>query len=420
MWAASLGAAIVTSGVQGIAPAIPVIQDHFGLSDAQVALVTSMYLLPGIFSAFLAGLLADRLGERVVFVGSLVLYGASAGLLLFDPSFGLVLVARFIQGVSFGAVMSQSVGLIGSVAPTGAEAARGQSRRIISMAASEAVFPVLAGAILAVSWFAPFALQLIAIPIGVLAWFWMPKENVRARRAAGKRPPVSSLAHEPALIWVQILAALRFIFKFAVMTYYPVLAVNVVGMSPAAVGYAVGACGLLAAVAAALTEKLAGRWRSSQLIGGCLAAIVVCCALIGLGGNAWLITLGLCLYGIQDGVYGVSHNVLVTEMAPKDLRQTYVGLTGTVRNVGKFVAPLMFGAATLALSIAQSFVALAAVGVVSVEASRRVLQAQRRMETAEVAERPADGSVLQPPVGEPAVRGEGRDPGGADGRGRSS
>ena len=53
--------------------------------------------------------------------------------------------------------------------------------------------------------------------------------------------------------------------------------------------------------------------------------------------------LALLLFGIQDGVYGVAHNVLVTELAPAEARASYIGVTGTVRNIGKFTAPMIFG-----------------------------------------------------------------------------
>jgi sugar phosphate permease len=82
-------------------------------------------------------------------------------------------------------------------------------------------------------------------------------------------------------------------------------------------------------------------------------------------------------------VYGVAHNVLVTEMAPPDARATYVGVTGTVRNVGKFTAPLLFGAATLVLTVSQSFFVLGAIGLASLAVARPVIRAERTAVAAE-------------------------------------
>ena len=372
---ACLGAAIVTSGIQGIAPAIPAIQQQFSLTAAQVALITSIYLLPSMFSALAAGILADRVGARPVFAGSLALFGAGALVLLVEHSLWVLLAVRFVQGAAFGAVLALSVSLIGGIVPTGPAAARAQGWRIVTMAAAEAVFPIAAGLLLALSWFAPFALQVLALPVGVASWFLLPA--FRPPRKRGGRTGMSSVLATPAFVGVQVLAALRFIFKFAVLTYYPVLAVNELGLSAAVVGFALGVSAALTALAAWLTEKLAHRWSSPQLIGGCLAAIALSLAGMGFADGPAMVIGALLVFGLQDGVYGVAHNVLVTEMAPATARSTYIGVTATVRNVGKFVAPIAFGATTLVFSLSHSFLVLAGAGAVSIAAAARVLKAHR-------------------------------------------
>jgi predicted MFS family arabinose efflux permease len=372
---ACLGAAVVTSGVQGVAPVIPAIQGDFGLSAAEVALITSVYLFPSMLSALPAGALADRIGVRPVFAAALALFGLGGIVLLLQQSWWLLLAVRAVQGAAFGVVMALSVSIIGGVVASGTSAAKAQGRRIVYMSAAEAVFPMTAGLLLALAWHAAFLLQVVALPLAVLSWLVLP--SVRPGRKAGAKAAVREVLATPAFAGVQVLAALRFIFKFAVLTYYPLLAVNEIGLSGAAVGFALGAASVLTAVMAWLTEKLARRWSPSQLIGACLLAVVVSMVGMGLAQGAVTIVLALLVFGVQDGVFGVAHNVLVTEVAPADLRSTYVGVTGTVRNVGKFAAPMVFGAATLAFTISQSFLVFAGIGVASLAAARQVARAQR-------------------------------------------
>jgi predicted MFS family arabinose efflux permease len=372
---ACLGAAVVTSGVQGVAPVIPAIQGDFGLSAAEVALITSVYLFPSMLSALPAGALADRIGVRPVFAAALALFGLGGIVLLLQQSWWLLLAVRAVQGAAFGVVMALSVSIIGGVVASGTSAAKAQGRRIVYMSAAEAVFPMTAGLLLALAWHAAFLLQVVALPLAVLSWLVLP--SVRPGRKAGAKAAVREVLATPAFAGVQVLAALRFIFKFAVLTYYPLLAVNEIGLSGAAVGFALGAASVLTAVMAWLTEKLARRWSPSQLIGACLLAVVVSMVGMGLAQGAVMIVLALLVFGVQDGVFGVAHNVLVTEVAPADLRSTYVGVTGTVRNIGKFAAPMVFGAATLAFTISQSFLVFAGIGVASLAAARQVARAQR-------------------------------------------
>jgi MFS transporter, ACDE family, multidrug resistance protein len=82
VWVASLTAGVLTSGMQGIVPAIPAIRDHFGLGNFEIGLITSVYLLPGVFSAFAAGWVTQWIGERKVVVWGLVVFGLGCCLLL--------------------------------------------------------------------------------------------------------------------------------------------------------------------------------------------------------------------------------------------------------------------------------------------------------------------------------------------------
>jgi MFS family permease len=366
---ACVGAAVATTGIQGITPAIPAIQEQFALSTAQVGLITSGYLLPSIFSAFLAGMLADRIGLRPVFAASLLVFGLPVPVLFLWQSFEALMAVRFVQGAAFGAVMALSVSIIGGVAPTGAAAARGQSRRIITMTVAEAVFPIAGGLLLVLGWLAPFAVQIVAIPAAVAAWVLLPP----LRRASGgtAKARTRDVFGAPSIVGVQVLGALRFIFKFSVLTYYPLVAADA-GLSGIAIGFVMGASGLIAAVTAAFTERLARRWSSAKQIGGSLGVAALSVAVMAVAVDPVLAVVAIVLFGLQDGVYGVAHNVLVTELSPPGARSAYVGVTGTVRNVGKFIAPLSFGAVTLVLTVSQAFLVLVGVGAVSLLVARSV------------------------------------------------
>src|SRR5690606_40502541 len=126
--------------------------------------------------------------------------------LLLTDSWSALLAVRLVQGLAFGAVLALSVAVIGDIVPTGAPAARAQGRRIVVMAASEAVFPTLGGLLLFVSWSAPFVLQVLALPLAALAWVTLPRAGT-ARRA-GARGDLGEAFRAPAALGVQVLAAL--------------------------------------------------------------------------------------------------------------------------------------------------------------------------------------------------------------------
>ena len=205
---------------------------------------------------------------------------------------------------------------------------------------------------------------------------------------------MESVWKAPAIVGVQLLAAGRFIFKFAVLTYAPVLAVDQVGMSATVLGPLVGVSSALAVATALLSERLATRLRSSEMIVACMVVIAVSLTLVGVAASAFVVAIGLMLYGAQDGVYGVAHNVLANEMSPAGARMAYVGLTGTVRNIGKFVAPLTFGAISLVLPLTSTFFAFAGVGVAGAMVARSVARRQKAIERTALAEHGRGGGRI--------------------------
>src|SRR5262245_25976167 len=61
-------------GVQGLSPALPVVQKHLGLTDSELGLFTAAYMLPAVVFALPLGYLADRLGRRLIFVSMTFLW----------------------------------------------------------------------------------------------------------------------------------------------------------------------------------------------------------------------------------------------------------------------------------------------------------------------------------------------------------
>ena len=86
LWPVFLAGPIVLSGLQSILPTLPLMQDELGLSNTEIGLVTSVYLLPGVLLAVPAGMLADRFGRRIVLSVSLLVFGVGGLVVLANPS----------------------------------------------------------------------------------------------------------------------------------------------------------------------------------------------------------------------------------------------------------------------------------------------------------------------------------------------
>lgn len=112
-WYAIVAAPLTLTGTQSLAPALPAMQEALNLTEAQIGLFTGAYFLPSILLALPAGMLADRLGRRAVFVGGLVVFGlCGAAMTIWHDSFPLLLVLRSVQGAAFAAILPLTITLI--------------------------------------------------------------------------------------------------------------------------------------------------------------------------------------------------------------------------------------------------------------------------------------------------------------------
>jgi sugar phosphate permease len=78
---------------------VPNLQDAFGLTAAELSLLTALYLWPFAFMQPLAGLLTDRLGPRRSVTIFLMIAGLGQLLLALAPTFTVALMGRVCTGV---------------------------------------------------------------------------------------------------------------------------------------------------------------------------------------------------------------------------------------------------------------------------------------------------------------------------------
>ena len=357
IWLAILASAAILTGIQLILPALPVMQRELGLSDSQISLVTSVYLFPSVLFAFPSGLLADRFGRRPVFIVSLSIFGLCGLALLFSPSFTIIVMIRVVQGSAFAAVHPLSITMIGDVR-SGGDQVRAQGLRYVALAISDAALPVIGGLVVGISWLLPFSLQVVALPLALAGWVLMPKSSVSRQPAAGYwRPLFRILKHKTSLA-LQLSGFLRFVFKFALMTYLPILLVSNRGLSPTFVGVALGGAALSATAMVAVSARLVRLVAPSRLMALSLVVIGTSFIAISMDKSASFV-LPLCFaFGAADGLYGVLQNALITQTPPADLRAAFIAATASVRNFGKFSAPSILGLSVLVFSLEQSFIFL--------------------------------------------------------------
>ena len=111
MLLASLGTSITNV-------ALPILAKEWNVSMADVQWLTFMYLFSLTVFTLLAGRIGDLLGKRKVFIGGLFLYAFSAFGCALSAHFGVLVFARFLQGMGAASLMTLTMALMSELTET--------------------------------------------------------------------------------------------------------------------------------------------------------------------------------------------------------------------------------------------------------------------------------------------------------------
>jgi EmrB/QacA subfamily drug resistance transporter len=162
--------------------ALPSIQDDLGFSQSGLAWVVNAYLIAFGGLLLLAGRLGDLISKRGVFLAGLTIFTAASVLCGLTQSQGLLIGARFIQGVGGAMTSAVILGMIVTMFPEPREQAKAIG--VFSFVASAGgSVGLLAGGVITqtISWHWIF---FINIPIGIATWL-LARRLVENDRGAG-------------------------------------------------------------------------------------------------------------------------------------------------------------------------------------------------------------------------------------------
>jgi DHA1 family bicyclomycin/chloramphenicol resistance-like MFS transporter len=182
-------------------PVFPSVQREFGIGDLQMQQALTAYFLPFAVMMLLHGAFSDAFGRRRMIIVGMGAYGMAASVVAFAPSFEVLLLGRFLQGVSAGAGIVVSRAIVRDVYEHD-EAQRALALVMIIFGVAPALAPILGGWIGHwFGWRTVFSfLSLLGAVLLVASVIWLPETLPLHRRtpfslgslAAGLRSALSS------------------------------------------------------------------------------------------------------------------------------------------------------------------------------------------------------------------------------------
>lgn len=408
----SAGSVLYTLDANLANVALPTIARALGVPAVSSVLLVSVYnlVLAMVLLPFAA--LGERVGHRRVFTAGLILYLFAAGFCFAANSLTLLIVARGVQALAAGAVLSVSLAMVRSIYPS-TQLGRGLGLNTVAAASGAALAPAVGGLVLSIaSWHwvftagAPLALMalifaaslpetelhpgrfdlrgavLCALSFGLLIFGFQTLAEARHAAtawgaiAAGVLATCVFIRHElvvtaPVLpidllarptLALSVMAAFAAVLSSTALLLYVPFRLTALGLNPAEIGAMLVPYAVMVTLFAPASGMLSDRISPSILgTSGLAIALVAAFALAlvqsrpGFFDIAW--RLALC--GAGFGMFFSPNGRLIVGSVPRARVAVASSLISTTRMFGQALGPILLGA-LLAIPEVPSAPAIAA------------------------------------------------------------
>ncbi|MDA5456759.1 MFS transporter [Weissella confusa] len=204
-----------------VTTALPKMAQNFNVSAATISLLVSTYMIAVAVFIPLSGWIAQRLGNKRIWLLSVALFTVSSLGSALAPNFAVLLTMRVIQGIA-GAMMTPTARLIVLEKTPANQLLRMISYLVWPSLVAPALAPVIGG--MFVTYFTWHWIFLINLPIGIIAFLiglhLLPKDEVKQARAFDVRGFI-----ELALASVALLAGAEMVARTGAVVWYGLILV---------------------------------------------------------------------------------------------------------------------------------------------------------------------------------------------------
>lgn len=360
-----------------IVPTLPLFAKRFGVGEAGVGLVLTVFAATRLAADFAAGGFIDRYGERAMAATGAAIVGVSSIASGAAPNFPALVALRGAGGVGsalfLGALMAY---LIGTISPE--ERGRAMSVFQAVVGIGFLIGPLAGGLIAAVTD--------LRMPLFVYGAICLAAAPLCVKVMGPERVPSQALAEAPSLgdasvpapaapAWVRLRPLLRdsayraalmgsaagFFVSGGIQALVPGFWEDVLRRPRGTVGLPFTVLALTGLVVIWHAGSLSDRRGRKYALVPALACTAVVASLLGYVGRSAPALVGLmALLGLASGYSRPGPTAMVADVAPPDARGVAVSGYRTAGDVGALVGPLLAGVIAESLGYRPAFLTLGA------------------------------------------------------------
>ncbi|MEJ2638250.1 MAG: MFS transporter [Desulfosarcinaceae bacterium] len=349
-----------------IAPVLNLMRDGLGVAPAYVGLIITTHgLFMALFSP-LMGSIIDRKGVRQPYIAALILYGLAGGSGLLIDSFGLFLVSRAFLGIGLAGVFAGINVLILNMYD-GIERDRVMGWRGSAQSFGGVIWPLIGGALGAASWRFPFAVYMVAIPIGLLALAAVPEPIIRHRNEPDAQTGASVwtiFRKSPVLYIIYGLIFCANLLLYSIVVFMPQLLEGFGIHSTFRIGLFITAMTASAGLTALVYGRLRSRFSYPVIVTLAVVLWMLAFTTLSWAPQSGIVAMAVALFGVSQGLIMPTVMVWVGTAVPPSFRGRFSAYLGTFGFVGQFLSPILLAPVFMAFGFKGVFLTGAGIGAV--------------------------------------------------------
>jgi len=347
---------IVVMGVTNITPALPAMAQFFNIPYSSVTLMITVFTMPGIILTPMLGVLADRIGRKIIIIPSLLIFGITGLIMFFIRDFNLLLILRFIQGIGVSALGAINATIIGDMF-TGKDRtiAFGYNASVLNI--GTAAYPAIGGFLCIIGWNYPFLLSALAL---IVAWFAIfhlhNPEPVNTSSLTSYFFAILNIVKSPYVIGLLSTTVLTFILLYGpIITYFPyIISYRFKGTS-ATIGLFMSLMSIVTAITSSQLQILSKRYSEKNLILYGFIGLCISFVIAGFAYNYFWLAVAIIIGGASNAINNPSLLSLLTAAAPSQYRGVIMSLNGMGLRIGQTIGPMIMASLSAIVTVKYSF-----------------------------------------------------------------
>jgi len=331
-----------------VAPILPLVNTEFNDIN-RVSMLLTLPALGVVFTGPFVGKLVCLFGKKPLLLMALALYVASGTTGLWLDSLDLLLVGRFVLGISMSIIMTLTSTFMADLS-AGHGRDKLLSHQAIAMHIGAVGFVSIGGYLAQIGWRIPFAIYFLPVAILTLAVFVLPNLKAEERHEA---PNVSKINWKPAAPFYALVFISMSMF-YVIPVFYTFLAVDLVHASASQIGNCIAIFSVAAAIGSMQMPRLSKALSTSNVLA--LACLFYAAGHAGLAfASDWpLLLLGGSLTGLGFGLaFPTLSRAIAVRSTPVN-RAIMMSAFVSTYYLGQFATPII-GKAMMTTDIQSMF-----------------------------------------------------------------